>query len=110
LEKSPTPNPSSLGGDKFKGLLVKEFLRRSKISFFLPSKSLQRRGQIIVYIISNPFNIDSQMLLFKIGIYYNQNLEKSYKFTEKIFIKILPLYPIGEDANSRRGIALPRRD
>jgi hypothetical protein len=37
-------------------------------------------------------------------------LEKSYKFTEKILRIILPLCGLGEDAKSRRGIALPRRD
>jgi hypothetical protein len=37
-------------------------------------------------------------------------LEKPYKFTEKILRIIVPLCPIGEDANSRRGIAFFRRD
>jgi hypothetical protein len=43
-------------------------------------------------------------------IYIKIYREKSYKFTEKILRIILPLCAIGEDAKSRRGIALPRRD
>jgi hypothetical protein len=44
------------------------------------------------------------------GPKYNQILEKSYKFTQKILRIILPLCQIGEGTKSRRGIALPRRD
>jgi hypothetical protein len=43
-------------------------------------------------------------------IYIKIYREKSYKFTQKILMIILPLCAIGEDAKSRRGIALPRRD